>query len=92
MNTKIILVTTGVLILFGVLFISVFEWNGVLDEHGPVGKVVIAFCGSVSPRTAGFNSYNMGELALPTVLIIMFLMWIGASPASTGGGIKTSTF
>ena len=92
LNTKIILVTTGVLILFGTVTISLFEWNGVLEEHGPVGKLVIAFCGSVSPRTAGFNSYDMQELALPTILIILFLMWIGASPASTGGGIKTSTF
>ena len=92
MNTKIILVTTGSLILFGTIFFAIFEWHGVLQEHGPIGKIIISFSGAITPRTAGFNSFEMQQLALPTILIIMFLMWIGASPASTGGGIKTSTF
>ena len=44
------------------------------------------------PRTAGFNTVDMTTLALPTVLIYLILMWIGASPGSTGGGLKTTTF
>lgn len=91
-NSKIILVTTGFLLLIGTVLFYIFEYNGVLADHGPIGKWVIAFMGSVTPRTAGFNSFDMASLALPTVLITILLMWIGASPASTGGGIKTSTF
>jgi Trk-type K+ transport system membrane component len=56
------------------------------------GKFVTAFFGSVTPRTAGFNTVDMTQLALPTVLIYLILMWIGASPGSTGGGLKTTTF
>lgn len=91
-NSKIILVTTGFLLLVGTILFYIFEYNGVLADHGPIGKWVIAFLGSVTPRTAGFNSFDMASLALPTLLITILLMWIGASPASTGGGIKTSTF
>jgi Trk-type K+ transport system membrane component len=54
--------------------------------------LVNALFGAATPRTAGFNSVDMTALAFPTVMITFLLMWIGASPASTGGGIKTSTF
>jgi len=47
--------------------------------------------GATTPRTAGFNQVAMNDLNLPTIIMIMGLMWIGASPSSTGGGIKTST-
>ena len=47
---------------------------------------------ATTPRTAGFNSVDLNALASPTIMITFLLMWIGASPASTGGGIKTSTF
>jgi Trk-type K+ transport system membrane component len=47
---------------------------------------------SVTPRTAGFNNFAMSVLSMPSILIMIFLMWVGASPVSTGGGIKTSTF
>jgi trk system potassium uptake protein TrkH len=46
----------------------------------------------VTPRTAGFNTINMAELATPTLLLMVFLMFIGGSSGSTAGGIKTSTF
>ncbi|MEY3085752.1 MAG: hypothetical protein RL037_1932 [Bacteroidota bacterium] len=91
-TTKIILITSAILLVSGTILFYIFEFNGVLVNHGPIGKWVISFVGSVTPRTAGFNSFDMSALALPTILIMMFLMWIGASPASTGGGIKTSTF
>ena len=67
------------------------EYHNTLAEHHGIGKVVTSFFSIVSPRTAGFNSINYGMLHLPTILFIILLMWIGASPASTGGGIKTST-
>jgi len=56
------------------------------------GKVAGAFFGSVTARTAGFNTVDMSLFAPATILVYLFLMWVGASPASTGGGIKTTTF
>ncbi len=91
LNSKIILMSTLMLILFGMIFIYILEYNNTLADHGMYGKIVTAFFGSVTTRTAGFNTVDMSALTLPTVMIFIFLMWIGASPASTGGGIKTST-
>lgn len=91
-NTRIVLITTAFLILFGSVFFFIFEYNGALAEHGLGGKIVTAIFGGTTPRTAGFNTVDMTALSLPTIMIIFLLMWIGASPASTGGGIKTSAF
>jgi Trk-type K+ transport system membrane component len=55
-------------------------------------KIAHSFLGSITPRTAGFNAVNMTLLSSPAILLTMVLMWIGASPVSTGGGIKTTTF
>ena len=93
LNTKIVLVTTTVLLVIGTALFWVLERNHTLACHTTVwGKFVTSFFGSATPRTAGFNTVNMAELAIPTVMVTILLMWIGASPASTGGGIKTSTF
>ncbi len=56
------------------------------------GKIAHSFFGSVTPRTAGYNSVVMGNLSVAAIVLTIFLMWVGASPVSTGGGIKTSTF
>ncbi|MFO7922401.1 MAG: potassium transporter TrkG [Bacteroidales bacterium] len=90
-NTRIVLITTLVLILTGTFFFYIFEYNNTLAEHGKAGKVITAFFGAVTPRTAGFNTVDTSALAPPTVLLVLFLMWVGASPGSTGGGIKTSS-
>lgn len=90
-NSKIIFVTTGILIAAGFFFFFVFEYNNTLAEHGLWGKIVTAFFGGVTPRTAGFNSVDMTALNFSTIMVIFLLMWIGASPGSTGGGIKTTT-
>lgn len=92
-NTRIVVYTTAVLLIGGTIAYAVLEWNGVLKDHPTLwGKLVTAFFGAVTPRTAGFNTVNMVELGRPIVLVTILLMWIGASPASTGGGVKTSTF
>lgn len=91
-NTIIVVLTTTILIVFGTVVVYVFEYDYILHEHSGVGKVITAFFASVTPRTAGFNAFNFGELQTSTILIVILLMWIGASPGSTGGGIKTSTF
>ncbi len=80
------------LLCIGFVAFFFFEQNTTLSEHPTLwGKMVTSFFGSVTPRTAGFNTVNMDSLTLPTVMIFLLLMWIGASPGSTGGGIKTTT-
>lgn len=93
LNTKIILTTTTSLLVLGTVFFFIFEYNNTLAEHKTLfGKIATSFFGAVTPRTAGFNQVDISRMLLPTTLMTMLLMWIGASPASTGGGIKTSTF
>lgn len=92
-NSKLAMVTTFSLLVFGAIGYYFFELNATLTQHPTTwGKVVTSFFGSVTPRTAGFNSVDMTAFAMPTVMLYLFLMWIGASPGSTGGGIKTTTF
>ncbi|MEO1852394.1 MAG: potassium transporter TrkG, partial [Psychrobacter sp.] len=92
-NSRITLITTGALLLTGLVGVMVFEYNNVLADHTSFfGKLITGFFTAATPRTAGFNVIDMGELTFPTVMLTIFLMWIGASPNSTGGGIKTSTF
>ncbi len=90
-NTRIVLITTLCLIAFGTVIFFIFEFNNTLVEHNLWGKIVASFFGAVTPRTAGFNTTDTSGLSTPVIMIMLFLMWIGASPASTGGGIKTST-
>ena len=92
LNSRITLITTFSLTIIGSLLIYFIEFNNTLIDHYGIGKVVTAVFTATAPRTAGFNTINMLDLTPATVLIIIFLMWIGASPGSTGGGIKTSTF
>ncbi|MGV8963141.1 MAG: TrkH family potassium uptake protein [Candidatus Saccharimonadaceae bacterium] len=90
-NTRIVLITTLILIVGGTLFFYLFEYDKSLSEHSFSGKIVTAFFGAVTTRTAGFNTVDTSLLSVPTILIVIFLMWVGASPGSTGGGIKTSS-
>ncbi|MCB7480993.1 TrkH family potassium uptake protein [Christiangramia sediminis] len=91
LNTRIVVVTTIILLSLGTIFFYVLEYNNTLAEHNWFGKIVTAFFGASTPRTAGFNTVDTGALNFSTLLMIFLLMWVGASPASTGGGIKTST-
>ncbi len=91
-NTRIVTITTLILLAVGTIVFFILEYNNTLIEHQGVGKLVTSFFSIVSPRTAGFNSINYGLLHVSTILFIILLMWIGASPASTGGGIKTTSF
>jgi Trk-type K+ transport system membrane component len=93
LNSKIVLYTTFILLFFGWIFLFFSEYNNTLLEHKTLfGKITNAAFGSVTPRTAGFNVVDYTQMTVPSLLFVIFLMWIGASPASTGGGIKTSTF
>lgn len=91
-NSRLVVYTTGILLVIGMVFYAVFEQNNTLQGLSTFGKITTTFFGAVTPRTAGFNTVDMTQLAAPTILIYLILMWIGASPGSTGGGLKTSTF
>ena len=91
-NVRLITYTTVILLVVGFVTYLIFEQDSTLKGLSLYGKFVTAVFGSVTPRTAGFNTVDMGALAMPTILIYLILMWIGASPGSTGGGLKTSTF
>lgn len=93
LNSRLVIQTTALLLIGGAAFFFLAEYRHTLSEHSTLwGKLTGAFFYSVTPRTAGFNTVDMSALAMPAVMATMVLMWIGASPASTGGGIKTSTF
>lgn len=91
-NSRINLITTLSLTSVAFILFLIIEYHNTLEEHSLFGKMVNALFIATTPRTAGFNSVDMTALASPTIMITFLLMWIGASPASTGGGIKTSTF
>ncbi len=91
LNTRIVIVSTAILLILGTTGFYFFEYNNTLAEHNWYGKIVTSFFGAATPRTAGFNTVDTSALNFSTLMIIFLLMWIGASPASTGGGIKTST-
>lgn len=92
LNSRIIVITTLSLIIIGTVLLYITEYNNTLVDHHGIGKWITALFEATTPRTAGFNTVNMSHLTDATVMITILLMWIGASPASTGGGIKTSTF
>lgn len=92
-NSRLIAWITLVFILFGTVSTFMLEYNHTLSEHPSWwGKWVVAFFTGTSSRTAGLNVVDMDGLALPTIMLTMLLMWIGGSPGSTAGGIKTTTF
>ncbi|MBN2523268.1 MAG: ATPase [Bacteroidales bacterium] len=91
-NSRLVIYTTLFLIITGAIFFFVFERDLVLNGLDLNGKIAHSFFGSVTPRTAGFNTVNTGSLSVATIVLTIFLMWVGASPVSSGGGIKTSTF
>jgi Trk-type K+ transport system membrane component len=92
LNSRIALVTTISLTVFGTIIFYINEYNNTLATHHGFGKFITALFGAATPRTAGFNTIDMSALNFSTIMMIFLLMWVGASPASTGGGIKTNTF
>lgn len=92
LSNRLNLSTTLILSLVGTCIILYKEFDNVLKGHSLLGKIVTAVFTATTPRTAGYNSIDFSQLHFSSIIIIIFLMWVGASPASTGGGIKTSTF
>ncbi|MNH77807.1 Ktr system potassium uptake protein B [compost metagenome] len=94
LHSKVVLSMTAALIVIGTLVIFVFEFTNskTLAPLGWGGKIWGSLFQSVTPRTAGANTLDIGALRQATQFFMIILMFIGASPGSTGGGIKTTTF
>ena len=86
-----VLIITAVLIVFGWAAFMATEWNGVLKDMSVGGKILAALFQSVTPRTAGFETVSQAALTPVSYMLTIILMFIGASPSSTGGGVKTTT-
>ena len=92
LHTKLVLLTTGGLILVGAALFYMFEADQILKGVSGPTQFLDSLFQSITPRTAGFNTVAIDRLTNPTILVMMILMFIGASPGSTGGGIKTTSF
>ncbi|ATH62239.1 potassium transporter KtrB [Staphylococcus pasteuri] len=91
-HSKVVLSTTFVLIIFGAILFFLLEQSNTLNNMGLIEKIGNALFQSVTTRTAGFNSIDMGNIKTPTALLLMELMFIGGAPLSAAGGIKVTTF
>ncbi len=90
-HTKIVIISTAVLIVSGAFLFYLFERNHIIRDV-PIGtKILASLFQSITPRTCGFNTVDIGLLTNATLLLLIVLMFIGASPGSTGGGVKTTS-
>ena len=90
-HTKLVLVTTAILLVIGTAFFMIFEYSNTLDSMPIWQKILNSFFASTTARTAGFNSVSNASLSAPSRMITDILMLIGGSSGSTAGGIKTTT-
>jgi len=92
-HSRLVLLMTAVLLVLGFVVFLTMEWGASMADAGWKKRMLTALFQSVTPRTAGFNTVDtsLGALALPTVFVLMILMYIGGSPGGTAGGIKTTT-
>lgn len=91
-HSKVVLVTNLVLVLLVAIYIFFGEYLNGLNNYGIWDKIQISLFQSITTRTAGFNTIPLDMLHPHTIYLMSLVMFIGASPGSTGGGIKTTTF
>lgn len=93
LHTKVVLTITAILLVIGMIAFLIVEFNNpnTIGNMSNKDKLVSSFFQSVVPRTAGFNSVDMGSILDTTTFFMIILMFIGGSPGSTAGGIKTTT-
>lgn len=94
LHTRLVIIISFLLVVVGTLLILVLEWNnpGTLKDMTLGDKIRAALFAAVVPRTAGFNSIDVAAMMQATAFFTIILMFIGGSPGSTAGGIKTATF
>jgi trk system potassium uptake protein len=90
-HTRAVLWTTPILIFGGAAMFAVLEWDTLLAAESPAYRFWVPLFQSITCRTAGFNTVDIGALKEATVAMMIFLMFFGASPGSCGGGVKTTT-
>ncbi|MBN1140180.1 MAG: potassium transporter, partial [Deltaproteobacteria bacterium] len=91
LHSRLVLLTTVFLIVFGAVMIYGLEADGALAGKSRLGSLWVALFQSVTARTAGFNTIDLTTFSPPTLCLMMMLMFIGASPGSAGGGVKTTS-
>jgi trk system potassium uptake protein TrkH len=91
-HSRIVLATTASLICVGTILLLLFEWNNTMKNLSFFNKIQAAAFQAITPRTAGFNTLDIKSMTNSSLLLFIIFMFIGASPGSTGGGIKTTTF
>lgn len=93
LHSKVVLTISLTLVLFGSLIFLIFEWNNPATMQGMrfSDKIVNSYFSATTPRTAGFNSISNSEMSPAGKLLTMGYMFIGGSPGSTAGGVKTTT-
>jgi Trk-type K+ transport system membrane component len=91
-GTKITLYFTLILLIAGAIVFFTFEYSNTMQGESWVSKTITTFFQSMTTRNAGFNTVDIGSLALPTLVFFLFLMFVGAGSGSSGGGIRVSTF
>lgn len=94
LHSKLVLITTAILVFGGAILMLIFEYNNVdtIANMNIKDKLLNSFFASVTPRTAGFNSISTSGMTLASKFLTIILMFIGGSPGSTAGGLKTVTF
>jgi trk system potassium uptake protein TrkH len=92
LHSRVVLLTSVFLIVYGTVLIGWLEAGHAFAEMTVAEGFWTALFQSVTARTAGFNTIDLNAFQTPTLFLIMFLMFIGASPGSAGGGVKTTTF
>lgn len=91
-HTKVVLFLTFILIIIPFIIFLSTEYNNSLKNYNLLKKITVSFFQVITTRTAGFSLLNINNYLNINILICIFLMFIGASPTGTGGGIKTTTF
>jgi trk system potassium uptake protein TrkH len=91
LHTRLVLVVTVALLFGGALFFYAFESRNILASKGAGEVLLLSFFQSITARTTGFSIVDLRTLTNATLFLLILLMFVGASPGSTGGGIKTST-
>lgn len=93
LHSKVVIIVTALLIFAGTILFYIFESAnpGTMGHQSFKGKILSSLFASITPRTAGFNSISTADMTLAGKFLTVLLMFIGASPGSTGGGIKTTT-
>lgn len=94
LHTKLVLFMTSILILVGFVVVFTIESGNpaTMGSYSFSEKIVASFFHAITPRTAGFNTLDIASMRMPTRFMTMVMMFIGGSPGSTAGGIKTTTF